>query len=94
MGERDCSGRMGHGKQLIELEIILYYFMSNSNSIVIYHSEMERMQDEFWMEFMASNAHWMQYVIGGVFVLLVLFIFSIFCTTIYNMIKFRKSFKR
>lgn len=47
--------------------------MSN-NSIVVYHSEMERMQDEFWMDFMTSNASWLQYVY---LVILALFFVSV-----------------
>ena len=66
----------------------------NNNSIVVYRSEMERMQDEFWMDFMSSNASWMQYVIMAFFGLVILFILGVFCTVIYNMFKFRKSFKR
>ena len=63
----------------------------NNNSIVVYRSEMERMQDEFWMEFMQSNASWLQYIymaIFGVFALVALFIF-------YNVVKgFFKTHKR
>lgn len=66
----------------------------NSNSIVVYRSEMERMQDEFWMDFMSSNASWMQYVIIAFFSFLILFILGVFCTVIYNMFKSHKSFKR
>lgn len=66
----------------------------NNNSIVVYRSEMERMQDEFWMDFMSSNASWMQYVIMAFFGFVILFILGVFCTVIYNMFKFRKSFKR
>lgn len=66
----------------------------NNNSIVVYRSEIERMQDEFWMDFMSSNAPWMQYVIMAFFGLVILFTLGIFCTVIYNMFKFRKSFKR
>lgn len=46
----------------------------NNNSIVVYHSEMERMQDEFWMDFMTSNASWLQYVY---LVILALFFVSV-----------------
>lgn len=66
----------------------------NNNSIVVYRSEMERMQDEFWIDFMSSNASWMQYVIMAFFGLVILFILGVFCTIIYNMFKFRKTFKR
>lgn len=45
-----------------------------NNSIVVYHSEMERMQDEFWMDFMTSNASWLQYVY---LVILALFFVSV-----------------
>lgn len=66
----------------------------NNNSIVVYRSEMERMQDEFWIDFMSSNASWMQYVIMAFFGFFSLLFVIIFCTTIYNMFKFRKTFKR
>ena len=66
----------------------------NNNSIVVYRSEMERMQDEFWMDFMASNASWMQYVCMAFFGLLILSILGVFCTVIYSRFKSRKRFKR
>lgn len=69
----------------------------NNNSIVVYHSEMERMQDEFWMDFLSSNASWLQYVYMAFFGAILLFFFAVFCTIIYNtfsMFKSRKRFKR
>lgn len=58
-----------------------------NNSIVVYRSEIERMQDEFWMNFMAENAAWFQYVIMAFFGFIILFFLGVFVFTIYNIFK-------
>ncbi len=66
----------------------------NSNSIVVYRSEIERMQDEFWMDFLSSNASWLQYIFIAFYIFVACFTFSMFCYVIYNMFKSRKSYKQ
>lgn len=44
-------------------------------SIVVYHSEFERMQDEYWMDFFSSHAEWMVWIPTILFGALFIFVF-------------------
>ena len=64
------------------------------NHIVVYRSEIERIQDEYWMEFIYSNAFWLQYVFAISFALSVIIAIVAIGLRIYNNLKRFKRVKR
>jgi hypothetical protein len=62
----------------------------NNESIIIYRSKAEQMQDEFMFNLMQDHPNLAMYVFGAI----LLFIIGIFAYVIYSHITFSRNWKR
>lgn len=61
-----------------------------NESIVVYRSEFERMQDEYWMDFFSNNAEWMVWIPTILFGILFVSVFFMVFKSIFKKNHFKR----